>query len=376
MHDVRLDKLADVLVNYSAELQPGEKALINGTTETLPLAQAVARSVLSAGGHPYIRVTLPELNEYLVKNGSDDQLRHVPRAMVEAYAEADKTFNLATPSNLPRLLGAVSADRRGAFFQGQQAFRDKLRAMGATAGRRDDGPCSGCSNAVITAYPTIVGAEHVGMTLREYEDFVFDACLPDPEDPVGYWRAFHEKQQQLVDALNGTSALRVVAEDTDFRLSIAGRSFVNASGQSNMPDGEIFVGPIEGSFEGRVAFSLPTFWEGKRIEGMRLEFKKGRVVKASAAVNDAALEAALSTDEGARNVGEFAIGTNRGIREPIGDCLFDEKVAGTFHIALGAGLAGNTNVSMIHWDVVSDLRQGGEIYADDRLIYRDGEFLI
>jgi aminopeptidase len=371
-----LDKLAHVLVDYSARLQPREKALIVGTTETLPLAQAVARRVLTAGGHPYIRVTLPELNEYLVKNGSDDQLRHVPRAMVEAHAEADKTFNLATPSNLPRLLGAVSDDRRGAFLQGQRAFRDKLQAQRAAAGRRDDGPCSGCGNAVIAAYPTIVAAERVGMTLSEYEDFVFGACLPDPEDPVGYWRAFHAKQEHLVSALAGTSTLRVVAEGTDFHLSIAGRSFVNASGESNMPDGEIFVGPVEGSLEGRVAFSLPAFWNSVRIEGIRLEFRTGKVVRAAATVNDAALQSALSIDEGARSVGEFAIGTNRGIHEPIGDCLFDEKVAGTFHIALGGGLAGNTNTSMIHWDLVSDLRQGGEIYADDRLIYRDGEFLI
>jgi aminopeptidase len=375
MHDSRLDKLAQVLVSYSADLQPGEKALINGTPETLPLAESLARNVLAAGGFPYIRVAVPELNEHLMKHGSVDQLRSIPQALVAAYAEADKTFHLMTPSDLPRLLGALSEDRRNAFFQGQHEFREKKAEMRKALGCGENGGAC-CDAAVMAPYPTLRGAERAGMTLRDYEDFVFGACLPNPEDPVGYWTAFRNKQQQLVDALSGTSMLRVVAEDTDFQLSVAGRKFVNASGQSNMPDGEIFVGPVEGSLEGRVAFSLPTFWNGARIEGMRLEFEGGKVVKASAVVNDAALQAALETDEGAQSVGEFAIGTNRGIREPIGDALFDEKIAGTFHIALGGGLAGNTNTSMIHWDVVSDLRKGGEIYADDRLIYRDGEFLI
>lgn len=375
MHDSRLDKLAQVLVKHSAELQPGERALINGSAETLPLAYAVARSVVAAGGFPYIRVTLPDMSEHIVRYGSEDQIRSVSQAMVAAYAEADKTINLMTGSNLQRLLGTVSENRRKAFFQGQQDFRDKKEAMRKTLGRGEK--AAGCCDAAVVApYPTPLAADRAGLTLGEYEDFVFNACLPDPEDPVGYWRTFRDRQQQLVDALSGTSMLRVLAEGTDFRLSVAGRDFENASGQSNMPDGEVFVGPLEGSMEGSIAFNLPTFWEGRRIEGMRLEFKKGSVVKASAAMNEAALQTALATDEGARNVGEFAIGTNRGITSPIGDALFDEKIAGTFHIALGGGIAGNTNVSMIHWDVVSDLRQGGEIYADDRLIYRDGEFLI
>ncbi len=375
MHDPRLDKLADVLVRHSADLQPGEKALINGTTEAAPLAEAVARRVLAMGGHPYIRLSAPSMSEYLLRNGSEEQLRHVPQSLVAAYAEADKTFNLMTPNDAHRLLGLLPESRRNAFFDGQRAFREKKDAARAALGHSaSGGGC--CDTAVMAPYPTAVAAERACMTLAEFEDYVFNACLADADDPVGYWRSFRDRQQSLVDALDGTSSLRVVADGTDLRLSIAGRQFVNASGQGNLPDGEIYIGPVEGSAEGRVTFNLPTFWQGARIEGMQLELEAGRVTRAAAATNDDVLQAALSTDDGARNVGEFALGTNSGILRPIGDALFDEKIAGTFHIALGGGIAGNKNGSMIHWDIVSDLRDGGEVYADDRLIYRNGNFMI
>ena len=216
------------------------------------------------------------------------------------------------------------------------------------------------------------------MGLVEYEDFVFGACLPDPEDPVRHWREVSARQAKLVEWLKGKKTLRVEAPDVDLRMSIAGRTFVNCDGKRNMPDGEIFTGPVENSVEGHVKFSYPTVYDGRRCDSVELWFEKGKVVRARAEKGDEFLQKTLDVDAGARYVGEFAIGTNKGVTRATGNTLYDEKIAGSFHMALGAGMpeTGSRNESGIHWDLVCDLMNGGRIWVDDELFYENGAFRV
>jgi len=227
-------------------------------------------------------------------------------------------------------------------------------------------------------FPTQAYAQDAEMGLVEYENFVYGACLPDFDDPIGYWHGVETKQQRIVDWLAGKDELRVEAKDVDLRMKITGRSFVNCCGTRNMPDGEVFTGPVENSVEGHVRFSYPTIYQGRKVEGVELEFRRGKVVKAAADKGEPFLLKMLDIDEGSRRVGEFAIGTNKGITRATGNTLFDEKINGSFHMALGAGMpeTGSVNRSGIHWDIVCDLTDGGKIWVDGELFYDSGEFMI
>jgi aminopeptidase len=227
-------------------------------------------------------------------------------------------------------------------------------------------------------FPTNAYAQDAEMNLSQYEDFVFGACLPDRNDPVNYWKQFSIWQQKIVDWLKGKNQVRVIGPETDLTLSIAGRTFINCDGHFNMPDGEIFTGPVENSLSGYVYFSYPAIQQGREVTGVRLWFENGKVVKSIANKNEDYLTQTLDTDEGSRFVGEFAIGTNEGIQRFSRQILFDEKIGGSFHLALGAGYpeTGSHNQSAIHWDMICDLRQGGEIWVDEVLLYKDGKFVL
>jgi aminopeptidase len=230
----------------------------------------------------------------------------------------------------------------------------------------------------VAPFPTNAFAQDAEMSLSEYEDFVYNACLPDMDDPVGYWQQFSVRQEKLVNWLKGKVNLHIKGPETDLRLSIAGRSFVNCDGHYNMPDGEIFTGPVEDSIEGSVYFSYPAIYKGREVTGVRLWFERGKVVKASAGKNEEFLLQTLDTDAGSRFVGEFAIGTNQDINHFTREILFDEKIGGSFHMALGAGYpeTGSKNESAIHWDMICDLRENGEIWIDNECFYQNGKFMI
>ncbi|TFG45986.1 MAG: aminopeptidase, partial [Dehalococcoidia bacterium] len=231
---------------------------------------------------------------------------------------------------------------------------------------------------VVAPFPTNAMAQDAEMSLEEYEDFVYSACMPDLADPISYWEQQSARLQKVVDWLKGRSEVHITAPETDLKLSIAGRNFVKCDGRFNMPDGEVFTGPVENSATGHVYFSYPAIESGREVTGVRLWFEEGKVVKATAEKNEEFLLKTLETDEGARRLGEFAIGTNEGITKFTGEILFDEKIGGSFHLALGAGYpeTGSVNESAIHWDMVCDLRQGGEIRVDGDLLYKDGAFTI
>jgi aminopeptidase len=366
MPDPRIDKLADVLTNYSVAVKPGESVLIRGETVAEPLLKAVYAQVLKAGGNPLIVPTIPGINEMFYRLASDEQLQHVPEPIKLAMETYDCMISIKASSNTKAMSNVVPAK----MAMTSRAQKDILMAVFR---RIAGGDC----RWVGTLFPTNAYAQDAEMGLIEYEDFVYGACLPDMGDPVGYWREFSKWQQKIVDWLKGKKHVHVTGQDTDLRMSIVDRVFINCDAKENMPDGEIFTGPVEDSVEGHVAFSYPAVYRSREVAGVRLWFEKGKVVKATAEKNEEFLLSMLDTDEGARYVGEFAIGTNKGITRFTKEILFDEKIQGTFHMAVGAGLpeSGSTNESAIHWDMVCDLRQGGEIYVDDDLFYRDGDFV-
>jgi len=367
VHDPRIDKLAEVLVNYSVAVKPGDKVLLRGQTLAEPLFKALYAKVLEAGGNPLVVPTIPGMDELFYRLASDDQLQHVPAPIKLAMESYDCMISIMGSPNT-KAMGNVDPAKMALASRAQKdIFTAMLRRIA-------DGDC----RWVGTLFPTNAYAQDAEMGLIEYQDFVYGACLPDMDDPVGYWRAFSKGQQKIVDWLKGKERVHVTGQDTDLRMSIVDRVFINCDGKENMPDGEIFTGPVEDSVEGHVAFSYPAVYRGREVAGVRLWFEKGKVVKATADKNEEFLLSMLDTDEGSRYVGEFAIGTNKGITRFTKATLFDEKIQGTFHMALGASLpeSGATNESSIHWDMVNDLRQGGEIYIDDELFYRDGDFVV
>jgi aminopeptidase len=367
MTDPRTDKLADVLVNYSVAVRPGDKVLIQGDTLASPLLKAVYARVLQAGGLPLAFTSLPDADELLFRYASDEQLQHVPepiKLMMETY---DVRISVAGEDNT-KALNAVDPART---VLRSRALTELFKVFMKRAS-------AGELRWVTTLFPTHAYAQDAEMSLTEYEDFVYSACLPDPDDPVGYWQRFSAWQQRIVDWLKGKERVHVVGPETDLHLSIANRPFINCAAHENMPDGEVFTGPVEDSVEGHVCFSYPAIYDGREVTGVRLWFEHGRVVKATADKNEDFLVKTLDTDQGARYVGEFAIGTNTGIARFTRQLLFDEKINGSFHMALGAGYpeSGSQNESAIHWDMICDLHDGGEIWVDDQLLYKNGHFVI
>jgi aminopeptidase len=366
MADPRIQKLADVLVNYSVAIQPRDRVMIRSGPAAAPMARALVAAVLDAGGHPLSLASVEGAQEVFFQHASDDQLLYVhePYKTIyetyEALISVDASTNTKALSNIPPEKMRLASQAQTEIYK---VFMERL----ATGSLR----WVGC------LYPTNAFAQDGEMSLAEYEDFVYGACLPDPENPVKYWEDLSARQQKLVDWLAGKKAVRVEGPGVDLRLSIDGRSFVNCDGKKNMPDGEIFTGPVEDSVEGHVRFSYPSVYMGRKLEGIELWFEKGRVVKSSAEKGEDFLTEVLETDEGARFVGEFAIGTNEGITQATGHTLFDEKIVGSFHMAVGAGMpeTGSVNQSAIHWDMICDLTNGGKIWVDDELFYENGKFV-
>jgi aminopeptidase len=367
MPDPRIEKLADVLVSYSVEVQPGDRVMVRSGAAAAPLARALYAAVLKEGGHPLALMTLDGGQEVFFRNASDEQLQYIHEPYKRIYENyevmitVDASINTKALTHIPPERIRLASQAQKELFQ---VFMERLS--------------TGSLRWVGCLYPTNAFAQDGEMSLTEYEDFVYGACLPDIEDPVGFWKRLSARQQKIVDWLAGKKSVRVEGPSVELSLSVAGRSFVNCDGKKNMPDGEIFTGPVEESVEGHVRFSYPSVYTGRKLEGIELWFEKGKVVKATAEKGEDFLLKTLDTDEGARFVGEFAIGTNEGITRATGHTLFDEKINGSFHMALGAGMpeTGSVNESGIHWDMVCDISDGGKIWVDDELFYENGEFRI
>jgi aminopeptidase len=367
MTDPRCAKLADVLVNYSVEVKPKDWVIIQGDLLTAPMLEEVYRAVLRAGGHPNTLIGSTGLTEIFYKEANDDQLTWVSPLAKIPYYDADVLISLMGTSNTRNLTNVDPA--RISMAQGAR------RDLSITYMKRS---AEGTLRWVLSMFPNNANAQESEMSLSEYEDFVYGATFADKDDPVAEWRKFHDRQQVVVDWLNGKKHLTAKGPHLDLSMSIEGRLFVNSDGQKNMPDGEVFTGPVEDSVNGWIEFTYPAIYLGREIEDVRLEFVDGKVVKASASKNEETLLSQLDIDAGARYVGEFAIGTNYGIQKFTKNMLFDEKLGGTIHMALGASIQETLgkNESAIHWDMLCDVKEDSEIRADGELFYKDGQFQI
>jgi aminopeptidase len=366
MRDPRLAKLADVLVNYSVAVKPDQLVRINGGTIASPLVVEIYRAVLQAGGHPMVRMAPDEVGELLIKHGNDKQLQFLNPVAVYEGEKVDCSIGIWAGENTRAMTNADPA-KMGLVSKARKPLSKTFLNRAAEGSLRWTG----------TQYPCQSSAQDAEMSLSEYEDFVFNAGLLNHPDPIASWKKVSERQQRLTDYLNGKSDYRVVAANgTDIRMSVANHKWINCDGHENFPDGEVFTGPVLDSVNGIINFSFPAVHHGREVQDVRLTFKNGKVVDASASKGEEFLIGMLDMDPGARFIGECAIGTNFGITRYTRNTLFDEKIGGTVHFAVGAGYpeTGNTNESGLHWDMVVDLRQGGSIEIDGVKINVDGRF--
>jgi aminopeptidase len=367
--DSHVKKMAEVIIHYSTAVQPGERVLIRSTSPAgEPLAGALYQAALRAGAEAFTYVHLRDEDSLAIEATDDPDLLAAVNPMLKLMYETCHVVVRIDASENTQALADYPAGS-------QQARTQALGSiMSIQMEREGNGSLRRCS----TQFPTQGYAQTAGMSLQQYQDFVFSACKLHLDDPVGAWRELEANQQRLVDFLAGKKQLHVRGTNIDLEMSIEGRNFINASGKANFPDGEIFTGPVEDSANGWISLSYPAYFQGNEVVGVQLTFEDGEVVKATADKNDTFLLTTLQTDAGARRLGEFAIGTNRDIQRFTGSILFDEKIGGTVHLALGQGYphSGSLNSSAIHWDLICDMREGGEIVVDGEVFYRDGEFTL
>lgn len=354
MKDARIAPYAKLLVDHSMQVQPGDKVLIRGDMEAAPLMEELARFVWRAGGFPHVWPSWETLQQIKYTEASDDQLSTVTDADRMMLTGFDCMVAVRAPLNTRALTG-LDVRKQSIQAKAVQPYSehlvDKVRWV----------TCN---------YPTDALAQDAGMTLDDYADFVFGACLID-------WPATEAFMNRIKATFDQGDRVRIVGPGTDLLLSIKGRPGTVCAGERNVPDGEVFYAPHEDATEGYITYDFPAIYQGREVSGIRLEFSAGRVVKASAERGEDFLQQMLNVDEGARVLGEFGIGCNFGIQQFSKDILFDEKIGGTVHLALGRayGESGGLNQSAIHWDMIKDLRHGGRIELDGTVVQQDGKFL-
>ncbi len=365
--DPRVEKLAQVLIHYSLKLKKGQLIKIGGEVAAIPLLVAAYKEAVKVGANPYLDVRVPDAEEILLKHASDAQLKFIPPMASMEVNKIDAMLHVWASTNTRYLSGVES---------GRQAIRQKTRhpLMKKLFKRFADKSATW----VGTQFPTQADAQDADMSLTDYEDFVYRAGHIYDKDPVKYWLSVHKEQDRLIRILNKIDRLHIQSADTDLKLRVKGRRWINCAGTENFPDGEVFTSPIEDTAEGYIRYSYPAVYGGREVHDVRLEFRKGKVITESAAKNEKFLSTMLNSDRGARYLGEVAIGTNYEITRFSKNILFDEKIGGTCHLAVGASIpeSGGKNQSSVHWDMVCDLKKDSQITADGRVIYRNGKFTI
>jgi aminopeptidase len=366
MKDPRIEKLARLLCRYSLKLKPRDVVAITSDAIAAPLIRACYREALRCGAFVTTDLRIEALDEIFYAEANPAQLRWVSPFAKYKLQKIDASLGIWADENTkaltnvdPKRLAAASAARKplNKIFM-ERSARGALRWVG-------------------TQWPCQASAQDAEMSLEEYEEFVYGAGHLDDPDPIRTWERISKSQQALTDFLNKAREVRIVADGTDLRYSCRGRRWINCDGHYNFPDGEVFTGPVESSVTGTISFSFPAVHHGREVEGARLTFEAGKVVKAEARKGEEFLRAMVAMDKGSCYLGEAAIATNYNIRRYTKNTLFDEKIGGSIHVALGAGYpeTGNRNQSGLHWDMVCDLRGGGEILVDGEVIQRNGRFL-
>ncbi len=367
MQDIRIERWAHTLVHYCLYLKAGETVAIRATPLAAPLIEAVYREVVRVGAHPLPLIEMESLEEILLREGNESQLATISPVLAATVEYVDAQLTIGSKGNT-KSLSNIDPARLAIRRQAGQAMQ-KTRRNREQAGK---------FRWSLTLYPTEAYAQDAEMSLREFEEFVFDTCFLNDPDPIARWQEISAQQQRLVNWLKGRRHVHIKGAGTDLALSIKDRVFINSDGKRNFPSGEFFTGPVEDSANGVITFDIPASYEGHAIEGVRLVFREGKVVEASARQGQAFLEQMLELDAGARFLGEFAFGNNGRMTRGIKNTLFDEKLGGTVHLALGASYpeTGGLNHSALHWDMVCDLRRSGEVWVDDVLFLKDGKILI
>ena len=365
MQDI-LEKYAQLLVDYCVELKPKERLYIKSTILAVPLIKEIYSYALSKGAIVEYDLDFQGKNARYYTHASKDALKSQPTLYAKAMHEFDAYIMVRAPFNLmeDQNIGKDNAAIRRAVLK---PIHDHYFERTADRSLKRS----------LCQFPTAASAQMARMSLDDYTRFVYDACYLYEDNPADSWRALGGTQQKYVDHLNSCSTIRYKNKRTDITFSVAGRSWINSDGKTNMPSGEVFSAPVEDSVEGTIYFNYPSVYSGHSVEGIELEIKQGKVVKATAEKGQEFLEKILKI-EGANYFGEVAIGTNYQIQKATGNILFDEKIGGTIHMALGQSYkqCGGKNNSSIHWDMITDMKDGGQIFADDQCIYKDGIFLI
>ena len=366
MADPRVSKLAQVLTHYSLSLRKGDLFLIRGTPASEPLVREVYREAVKMGANPFVDMIIDGLDEILLKDGTEEQIKYVSPLVLDKMKKIDAQLGVLASANTKGLSG-VDPKRLG---WAQVARKPVMSIFMDRAAKGDLRWC-------LTQFPCHSSAQDADKSLSEYEDFVYDAGFLNDKDPVKRWQTLSRQQAKLAKILNKARTVRIKADGTDVTVGVKGRKWINCDGKLNFPDGEVFTGPVEDSVNGTVKFSFPAVHLGREVTGIRLTFEKGKVVKAEADKGRDFLQSIIKTDAGASYLGEFAIASNYNIQNYSRNTLFDEKIGGTFHMALGKSYpeTGGKNVSGLHWDIVCDLRKGGEIHVDGELLQRNGKFL-
>ena len=366
MHDQRIDRLAEVLVQYSLGVQPGQLVRLRAPAGAAPLVRALYRETVKAGAHPLLRLTMDGLDEIFYLHASDAQLGYVPQVTKDEVETIDLDMYVIADENTRTLSGVDTAK-----------MAQRRAAMSPMSKRLMERTANDEMRWCLTLFPTQGLAQEAEMSLTDYADFVFKAGKLDQADPVAAWMQQRAEQERYIQRLSAAEHIRIVGPGTDLNYYVKGRTWVNCAGDRNFPDGEVFTGPEEQKTHGFITYSFPAIYMGREVSGIRLEFENGKVVKATADKGQELLDSLLGMDEGARFLGEVAFGTNYGIQRFSREILFDEKIGGTVHLALGAAYpeTGCTNQSALHWDMICDLREGGTVYADGQVIHQNGRFV-
>lgn len=371
MRDIRLQKMAEVIVNYSLNVQQDSLVLLTGEMGALPLMEALYEEIIRKGAHVKTTIIPAGWDEIFFKYAGSHQLKHTCPFTLHDVSLCSHRIRVIGPTNT-RSLSRADSKKQALLSQANQPILSTVLNRSA----------KGNLDWIVTLCPTAAGAQEANMGIHQYEDFVFKAAHLDEEDPVTYMRRIEVQQEKMIDYLKEKKELHFKTNDgTDLRVDIEGMIWRNSCGKRNYPDGEVFTGPNlnskNGGVNGTVHYTYPAILQNTIVEGIHLTFERGRVIKAKAIKNEAFLKAMIEQDAGASIMGEIAIGTNYKIEEFTQNILFDEKIGGTFHAALGMGYpeTGNKNQSALHWDMICDLRQGGTIAADGEVFSQNGQFL-
>ncbi len=367
MNDPRVARLGELIVNYSLGLEAGKVLRIDAPPVAAPLAVELYRAALAVGAQPYVQVELERLPELLLAEGSAEQIDFVSPIAKAELETVDAIVTIWSESNTRALTRADPERHQRLIASTHQLAKRRWERMA-------EGELAWCG----VLFPTQGHAQDAEMSLAEYERFVFRAChVEEPGDPVSHWLGVRDELAARAQELSEVRELRIVGPGTDLKLGVEGRRWQPAVGRLNMPDGEIYTSPLEAVTEGEISFTFPALFHGREVTDVRLRFEDGRVVAAEAAHGGEYLDALLELDDGARRLGEVAFGLNYEIDRFTQNTLFDEKIGGTMHVALGSSFRdlGGRNESVLHWDLVCDLRADGEVYADDELVWRAGRFL-